>query len=268
MKFSTLIVSSLLLYSLSIVDGSSLRDKKVKGDNHDPHRQLAIQQRKQVPYNHVMKSTLKLARQSRYFFFDRDDGTGQISSTSIPSPTQKPTQSPTNAPTKRPTRSPTKQPTPFPTRPPTQKPTPVPPSSSLTIIGDDDNPGYKFPLGMCQGDCDGDSECAGNLLCMHRDGFEKVPGCGGNGAVGIDYCFDPSLSKAPTMKPTSQELGNSDYSFMLRLYWSIDYFWQETKNEAWWCLECTKCDEYSMGDGPNHGCVVPGSTGSSCAPGH
>jgi hypothetical protein len=33
-------------------------------------------------------------------------------------------------------------------------------------------------------------------------------------------------------------------------------------------MECTKCNEYSLGDGPNHGCVVPGNTGSSCQEGH
>ncbi|CAJ1933104.1 unnamed protein product [Cylindrotheca closterium] len=112
---------------------------------------------------------------------------------------------------------------------------------------------------------------------MSRDAFEKVPGCNGNGAAGTDYCFDPSKTDAPsekptpapvTAKPTSQGLGDPTHNFMMRLYWSIDYFWQETKKEAWWCMECTKCDEYSLGDGPNHGCVTPGSRSSSCAPGH
>jgi hypothetical protein len=72
-------------------------------------------------------------------------------------------------------------------------------------------------------------------------------------------------TKAPTRQPTPQPTPSS---FQLRLYWESDYFWQETHQETWWCMECTKCNEYSLGDGPNHGCVVPGNTGSSCQEGH
>jgi hypothetical protein len=77
----------------------------------------------------------------------------------------------------------------------------------------------------------------------------------------------PEPTKA-TPQPISSSQGNPSDTFQLRLYWDSDYFWQETKKEAWWCMECTKCDEYSLGDGPNHGCVVPGNTGSSCREGH
>jgi hypothetical protein len=73
-------------------------------------------------------------------------------------------------------------------------------------------------------------------------------------------------TKAPTRQPTPQPTRES--SFQLRLYWESKYFWQETHRETWWCMECTKCNEYSLGDGPNHGCVVPGNTGSSCQEGH
>jgi hypothetical protein len=82
----------------------------------------------------------------------------------------------------------------------------------------------------------------------------------------------PQPTKPPTRQPTPQPIsssqGNPSHSFQLRLYWDSDYFWQETYKEAWWCMECTKCDEYSLGDGPNHGCVVPGNSGSSCQPGN
>lgn len=112
---------------------------------------------------------------------------------------------------------------------------------------------------------------------MERSAFEKVPGCNGSGAAGTDYCFDPSRTQKPSEKPTlapvtpkplSQGLGDPNYRFMMRLYWSIDYFWQETTQEVWWCMECTKCDEYSLGNGPEVGCITPGSTSTSCEPGH
>eukprot|EP00797_Seminavis_robusta_P030259 Sro628_g178050.1 receptor-like protein kinase (990) ;mRNA; r:24176-27788 len=48
------------------------------------------------------------------------------------------------------------------------------------------------PCGKCEGDCDGDHECAGNLECFHRfnGSNETVPGCYGYGYPGRDYCFD------------------------------------------------------------------------------
>jgi hypothetical protein len=82
----------------------------------------------------------------------------------------------------------------------------------------------------------------------------------------------PQPTKPPTRQPTPQPTpsppGNPSYSFQLRLYWDPDYSWQETNRETWWCMECTKCNEFSLGDGPNHGCVVPGNSGSSCQPGN
>lgn len=103
-----------------------------------------------------------------------------------------------------------------------------------------------------------DSDCSGNLICVQRTGTESVPGCkGSENSPGADFCTDPS------MLPVTL----SD-SFMLRLYWQSSYFWQETYEETWWCLECTKCDEFSLGDGPNYGCVVPGNDGGSCREGH
>eukprot|EP00980_Cylindrotheca_fusiformis_P010554 scaffold2334_cov118-Cylindrotheca_fusiformis.AAC.26 len=79
--------------------------------------------------------------------------------------------------------------------------------------------------------------------------------------------LEPTLepTQSPTPEPTSWDSG---YAFKLRLYWSPDYFWQETYDESWWCMECTQCDEYSLGDGPKSGCKAPGSSGSSCKPGN
>ena len=44
---------------------------------------------------------------------------------------------------------------------------------------------------MCQGDCDDDTECAGDLVCYERVGVERVPGCLGQGVANRDYCTHP-----------------------------------------------------------------------------
>lgn len=37
----------------------------------------------------------------------------------------------------------------------------------------------KFPLQRCEGDCDRDSDCAGDMVCHQRDAYEFVPNCAG-----------------------------------------------------------------------------------------
>jgi hypothetical protein len=50
----------------------------------------------------------------------------------------------------------------------------------------------EFPLQECQGDCDNDDECDGDLICFQRDGTEIVPGCVGVPVEGTDYCINPT----------------------------------------------------------------------------
>eukprot|EP00541_Cyclophora_tenuis_P002327 CAMPEP_0116544916 /NCGR_PEP_ID=MMETSP0397-20121206/2377_1 /TAXON_ID=216820 /ORGANISM="Cyclophora tenuis, Strain ECT3854" /LENGTH=99 /DNA_ID=CAMNT_0004069169 /DNA_START=318 /DNA_END=614 /DNA_ORIENTATION=- len=45
------------------------------------------------------------------------------------------------------------------------------------------------PCSLCQGDCDGNSQCGPGLKCYQRNGFETVPGCSGSGSFGVDYCY-------------------------------------------------------------------------------
>jgi len=52
-------------------------------------------------------------------------------------------------------------------------------------------------LNACQGDCDNDDECSGDLECYHNAGKKGVgvPGCTGTPTVtsgGEDYCYDPN----------------------------------------------------------------------------
>ena len=82
------------------------------------------------------------------------------------------------------------------TNPPTATPAPSSPTESpisnttLVIAGDNGTPSNAFPLGKCEGDCDGDSDCSGDLKCFERSGTEAVPGCEGSGVSAKDYCFE------------------------------------------------------------------------------
>ena len=70
-------------------------------------------------------------------------------------------------------------------------------------------------MNACDGDCDRDADCAGDLECFERDGSESVPGCdGGGGTIGEDYCYDPNpgpTTLEPTHSPTTQ-VSQSFYS--------------------------------------------------------
>jgi hypothetical protein len=63
----------------------------------------------------------------------------------------------------------------------------------LQLVGNNKHPSGAYPLGECQGDCDGDEECEGGLVCFHRDGGDPVPGClgGEDDNSRTDYCVDP-----------------------------------------------------------------------------
>ena len=62
-----------------------------------------------------------------------------------------------------------------------------------------------MPLGLCQGDCDSDDECKGELICfINGEGDGNTPeGCGGTAEYGIDYCYATAPTKKPTVAPTA-----------------------------------------------------------------
>merc|ERR1719295_2266972 len=66
------------------------------------------------------------------------------------------------------------------------------PPTELQFIANGNN-----VLGNCQGDCDKDSHCAGDLKCWQRaaDNIEPIPGCNGDLSAldGKDFCYDPDL---------------------------------------------------------------------------
>ena len=54
----------------------------------------------------------------------------------------------------------------------------------------------------CEGDCDRDSDCEGDLICFFSSIVETVPGCVGLTEKGVDYCYTPLPTNEPTTQPT------------------------------------------------------------------
>lgn len=91
----------------------------------------------------------------------------------------------------------------------TPAPTPSPPVLRSEVNGDGSYPPVQalgkewcdeHLCGVCQGDCDDDSQCAGDLKCFQRDGGMDVPGCSGgrDSHSRTDYCYDPNYASVPT----------------------------------------------------------------------
>ncbi|CAB9496133.1 expressed unknown protein [Seminavis robusta] len=88
-----------------------------------------------------------------------------------------------------------------PTAPQNQSPTPsLEPSGSASLpanhvelVGNNGEPATAFPLAHCQGDCDQDGDCAGNLTCWQRNSNDFVPGCVGGETHNkdTDFCVLP-----------------------------------------------------------------------------
>lgn len=56
-------------------------------------------------------------------------------------------------------------------------------------------------LGRCEGDCDSSSNCAGDLICVQRDGTaDDIPGCTGSGTNNYDYCSDCAQSRRKSLR--------------------------------------------------------------------
>ena len=62
----------------------------------------------------------------------------------------------------------------------------------------------------CEGDCDSDADCQGDLVCYQSDVVESVPGCDGLTEAGIDYCYAPPITATdPTTTTTATETTTS-----------------------------------------------------------
>jgi hypothetical protein len=122
---------------------------------------------------------------------------------------------------------------------------------SISYAGNNGRPGGAFPLGICEGDCDSDSDCAGSLRCFQRNGGQSVPGCDGGASDSSrsDFCYDPNggggggpspTPPSPTPPSPSPPSPTPPASgrFNLKLYWEEGYFWQEERIERKWCMQC------------------------------
>ena len=139
--------------------------------------------------------------------------TKQAPSTSVPtiSPVQQPVSTPAPIQPNGSTSSPTSQPVPSPTtKPTTLAPVPAPTGSgggkvSLVSYGDIKKPSPLFPLKECEGDCDNDDDCLGDLYCWQRGTNGPLPpNCIGTDGSRTDYCARPEGSPPTTPSTTPQ----------------------------------------------------------------
>lgn len=66
-----------------------------------------------------------------------------------------------------------------------------PTKTTLILLADaeDDESWGAYPLGLCQGDCRDDNDCAGALTCFYKETeATTVPGCSGKGEADYSYC--------------------------------------------------------------------------------
>jgi len=70
------------------------------------------------------------------------------------------------------------------------------------------------PLSKCQGDCDSDDDCSGDLSCFQSDAV--APGCWGRRYDLADYCYDPS-SSAKAVAALLDELANTPPASWMQL---------------------------------------------------
>merc|ERR1719229_1874065 len=67
-------------------------------------------------------------------------------------------------------------------------------------------------LKECEGDCDKDTDCLGNMICWHRGSWSSnlPPGCKGNAfAPSHDFCYDGSKSPSNSLPPDDAESDKS-----------------------------------------------------------
>ena len=87
-----------------------------------------------------------------------------------------------------------------------------PPDYLLWVAKDVNLTAGDAPLGPCEGDCDGDGDCAGELICEKRGGYETVPGCRGMGRWNFHYCRWPDGYRGGTAGPTAGPTDAVSYS--------------------------------------------------------
>ena len=64
------------------------------------------------------------------------------------------------------------------------------------------------PLGVCEGDCDRDSDCADGLFCFYKQQGRvvNVPGCVGTDNTSVDFCVDNVYRNSGASVPLRQSI--------------------------------------------------------------
>eukprot|EP00560_Eucampia_antarctica_P003610 CAMPEP_0197840098 /NCGR_PEP_ID=MMETSP1437-20131217/45406_1 /TAXON_ID=49252 ORGANISM="Eucampia antarctica, Strain CCMP1452" /NCGR_SAMPLE_ID=MMETSP1437 /ASSEMBLY_ACC=CAM_ASM_001096 /LENGTH=622 /DNA_ID=CAMNT_0043449649 /DNA_START=116 /DNA_END=1985 /DNA_ORIENTATION=+ len=158
-------------------------------------------------------------------------------------PILQPTPQPIPIPTPQPTPILTLQPTPIPAPHPipTDAPVVLPTVKSLVYVSpecEQDN-----QCNECEGDCDQNGDCAGDLICFQRSGFTTVPGCSGSGIENKDYCILPNQGDSqPTPIPAPHPIP-TDAPVVLPTVKSLVYVSPECEQDNQ-CNECEgDCDQ-------------------------
>lgn len=77
-------------------------------------------------------------------------------------------------------------------------------SGVINYVGECGSESYL--CGMCEGDCDNDENCSGDLVCVQRSGNEPIQGCTGEGGdrdmYGKDICVQPQNPTPTPPTPT------------------------------------------------------------------
>ena len=84
----------------------------------------------------------------------------------------------------------------------------------INYIGECSSSGYL--CGLCEGDCDSDSSCEGDLVCIARDGYDAVQGCTGEGGdrdmYAKDICATAQIPSPTPPSPTSDYLDSLTFN--------------------------------------------------------
>jgi Bacterial protein of unknown function (DUF839) len=73
-------------------------------------------------------------------------------------------------------------------------------ADELTVVAQGGKPASAYPLKNCQGECVTNGNCGTGLEC----GTGPVPGCKGNGIVGVKYCFETVATYVPGLAVVSE----------------------------------------------------------------
>ena len=80
-------------------------------------------------------------------------------------------------------------------------------------VGDNGSPARYYPLGECEGDCDTNDDCMGNLICFQREPYQGVPNCDGGEEFGgrADFCVRPEERTDTVAEPETELVEWTDF---------------------------------------------------------